>query len=126
MRLPEAAALALTLITTACASTTRAGGGSRDIITVDEIERVNVSNAMEIVERLRPEFLRGRGRVSVAQPDAQYPVVYVNGVRAGQLEALRSITASDVHEIRYISAADATTRYGTGHTGGVIEVRIRS
>jgi hypothetical protein len=53
-------------------------------------------------------------------------VIYVNGMRAGPLEALRSISAVDVQEIRYISAADATTRWGTGHSGGVIEVRIRS
>lgn len=32
----------------------------------------------------------------------------------------------DVQEDRHISASDATTRYGTGHTGGAIEIRIRS
>jgi len=126
MRFPAATAFAITLVVSACASAGRTGAVPRDIITRDEIERLNVSNALEVVERLRPEFLRGRGRVSIEQPDAQFPVVYVNGVRAGRLDALHSITASDVHEIRYISAADATTRYGTGHTGGVIEVRIRS
>jgi hypothetical protein len=114
------------IVMTACASGQGTATAPRDVITIEEIQRLNVSTAMEIVERLRPEFLRGRGRVSMNQPEAQFPVVYVNGLRAGRLEALRTITASDVDEIRYISAADATTRWGTGHTGGVIAVRIRS
>jgi hypothetical protein len=125
MRTFSAVAMALVLAA-ACASGPRVVGGPRDRITQAEIEQVNVSTAMEVVERLRPEFLRGRGRISVSSPESQYPVIYVNGMRAGPLEALRSISAVDVQEIRYISAADATTRWGTGHSGGVIEVRIRS
>jgi len=109
----------------ACSGATRSSGQNRNVITVADIEAINVSNAMDVIQRLHPEFLRGRGRNSIASGDAQFPVVYVDGVRAGELEVLRSIPAHDVREIRFVSAADATTRYGTGHTGGVIEVRIR-
>lgn len=122
--------LAVFLLATlaACASSggNRSGSGRRDVISLEEIQAANVSTAEELVRRLRPEFLRGRGQSSVADPEANQPVVYVDGVRAGGTDALRNIAASDVREIRYIGAADATTRYGTGHIGGVIEVRIRS
>lgn len=120
-------AVLLLAITVACATSggSRAATGGRDVITREEILAANVSTAEEVVRRLRPEFLRSRGQSS-ADPNANRPVVYVDGVRAGGPEALRNIAANDVREIRYISAADATTRYGTGHVGGVIEVRIRS
>jgi len=110
----------------ACASGGSGPAGRRDVITYEQIQNVNVSTAMEVIERLRPEYVRGRGRTSFDGPDTQLPVVYVDGVRAGGVDALRNISAHDVREIRYVNATDATTRYGTGHTGGVIEVRIRS
>lgn len=119
--------LAGLVLALACSSSRGAGpGGNRNVITSDEIRALNVSTAMDVVQRLRPEFLRGRGRASIQDPAAQFPVVYVDGVRAGGIDALRTIGATDVLEIRYINSTDATTRYGTGHTGGVIEVRIRS
>ena len=110
----------------ACASGGGGTSGRRDVITYEQIQSVSVSTALELIERLRPEYVRGRGRTSFDGPDAVLPVVYVDGVRAGGIEALRSIAATDVREIRYVNATDATTRYGTGHTAGVIEVRIRS
>jgi hypothetical protein len=50
----------------------------------------------------------------------------MGGVRMGGLEELHSIRAADVESIRFINARDATTRWGTGHMGGVIEVLLRS
>jgi hypothetical protein len=38
------------------------------------------------------------------------------------VEALRDISVEQIRELRFIDAKDATTRYGTGHTSGVIEV----
>jgi hypothetical protein len=118
--------LVMALVLAACASSGGAASGDRDVITLEQIQSVSASTAMDVIQRLRPEFVRGRGRSSVQDPTSQFPVVYVDGVRTGGLEALRSISAIDVREIRYVNSTDATTRYGTGHTGGVIEVRIRS
>jgi outer membrane cobalamin receptor len=50
------------------------------------------------------------------------PVVYVDNVRFGDLETLQSIPITGIAEIRYMSGPDATTRWGTGVLGGVIEV----
>jgi hypothetical protein len=52
-----------------------------------------------------------------------YPTVYLNNVRHGGVASLRDILVTDIQEIRFINAADATTRWGTGHGSGVIMVR---
>jgi hypothetical protein len=41
------------------------------------------------------------------------------------LTGLSTIPANRVREIRYINAADATTRWGTGHASGVILVTTK-
>lgn len=92
----------------------------RDVITRQQIDGMPVSSAFEVVQRLRPEFLRDRS-VNAARI---YAVVYVDGVRRGLPDTLRSIPAGDVLEIRFVSALDAQQRYGTDHTGGVIEIRM--
>jgi hypothetical protein len=43
-------------------------------------------------------------------------------VRHGDIQSLRSILIEEIAEVRFISASDATTRWGTGHAGGVIQV----
>jgi hypothetical protein len=98
---------------------------SSDVITREELTGQGLANAYEAVQRLRPAFLRSRGPVSVRDPRPAMPLVYVNGVRYGEPQTLRNLRVQEVEEIRFISATDATTRWGTGHTGGVIEVMLR-
>jgi hypothetical protein len=38
---------------------------------------------------------------------------------------LRNVRVTDIREIRHLSSPEATTRYGTGHAGGVIHVLLR-
>ena len=74
----------------------------------------NASTAMEVVRRLRPAWLLARGAD---------PVVYVDNVRRpGGVDALFSVPVGQIRLLEFIGAADATTRWGTGHTGGVIQV----
>ena len=74
----------------------------------------NASTAMEVVRRLRPGWLLVRGAD---------PVVYVDNVRRpGGMDALFSVPVGQIRLLEFIGAADATTRWGTGHTGGVIQV----
>ena len=117
--------LLLVLAAAACASTGARTSRNSDVITAEEIQSASVSTAYEAVQRLRPTFLRGRGQTSITSSGSDLPVVYVNGLRSGSVEQLHTIPAQDVQTIRFISASDATTRYGTGHTGGVIEVTTR-
>jgi len=49
----------------------------------------------------------------------------VDGARRGSLGDLQSILSTEIQEMQYLSAGDATNRFGTGHTGGAILVNIR-
>jgi hypothetical protein len=51
--------------------------------------------------------------------------VVVNGAIRGELSELRQFSVDDIETMRYLSATDATTKYGTGYPGGVIEVSMR-
>ena len=73
----------------------------------------NATTAMEAVRRLRPGWLLARGA----------PVVYVDNIRRpGGVDALFNVPVGQIRLLEFIGAADATTRWGTGHTGGVIQV----
>lgn len=110
----------------ACASAERASGGlSRSAIGQDEVAELAVANAYEVVETLRPQWLRPRGDLSITSPEQRYPLVYMNGMRLGRLEVLCDIHVADVRRIEWIAPRDATTRFGTGHAGGIIRVITR-
>ena len=91
----------------------------------EEIRGAQVATAYQIVARLRPEWLQRRGRASVRDPTAGAVVVYLNGMRQGSVTALDAIVAETVLEMEYLNGQEATTRFGTGHGGGVIIVRLR-
>jgi hypothetical protein len=107
----------------------RAPSRQQDLITETEISSraPEASNALQIVQKLRPQMLRTRGRFSPADStDANSrPKVIVDGVSYGAIENLANLNANAVREIRLLSAADATTRWGTGYPGGVILVTMK-
>jgi hypothetical protein len=119
------------VLSSACASSPSSGApatqqqarprGQRDLITLDELATIDVQNALQAVQRLRPNFLRFPGAMSITQGQAQV-VVYVESTRMGGPDMLQQIPITEVKEIRYLSATDATQRYGTGHTAGAIIV----
>ena len=96
-----------------------------DVLELREISAAQVSNAHEAVLRLRPEFLRQRARPSSDQPTGAFPTVYVNGVREGGPEMLRTIPARVVMEIRYLGPTAASSQFGPFHPDGVIAVRTK-
>jgi predicted small secreted protein len=92
------------------------------VVTGQEIaEGYYDSNLLDALQALRPRFLASRG------PDGtRLPVVYVDGVRnLGGTAELRTIQTDHVSQVRYLSAAEANLRFGTGHTGGAIVVALR-
>ena len=107
----------------------RAPSRQNDVITAAEIaERAaDASNALQVVQKLRPQMLTTRGRFSPADSSdaGARPRVVVDGVAYGQVENLVNVNAISVMEIRYISATDATTRFGTGYVGGAILVTTK-
>ena len=117
----------LALFCVACAS----GGGSRrsgnpSLLSEDELHEPSVAqmNLYEAVNRLRPSWLRARAASSLGSGGDVYPKAIVDNV-AQSLDLLRSIKAQEVLEAQYISASDATTRFGTGYPNGAILVMMR-
>lgn len=73
----------------------------------------NAHDAMGLIRRLRPAWLQSRGS----------PAVYVGNMRQPRgVNALFNIPIGQIRLMEFIRAADATTRWGTGHMGGVIRV----
>jgi hypothetical protein len=129
MRIRAAVMLSIALLALGCAGRGRGTGRDRNVITADEIATIDVATAYDVVSRLRPEFLKTRGPISIS-PDkaAEQPsiTVYLDGMESGPVErTLDLIPANQVSEIRLYRAADAVTKYGTRHTGGVIAVTTK-
>ena len=121
-------ALALaTLGSAACVSTPEgvSGGRQRNLITVEELEPFQQLTAYDAIQQLRPRWLQARGAMNIRNPGQVYPRVAVDGVSRGEMDQLRTISVHMIEEIRFLSSADATTRYGTGYAGGVIEITTR-
>ena len=76
----------------------------------------------DLIERLRPNWLRARGQVSFANPGASYPIVYIDDFRHGGLMTLHQIPPDQIRRMEFIRAIDATIRWGTGHQSGVINI----
>lgn len=113
--------LAAAVLHLACAATTQSRAlPDRDRITAEEIEAANARTAMDVIRRLRPFWVRPGGTRG-----ASYPVVYADNVRLGGLEHLDNVFVEDIEEIRFLSASDATTFFGTGHDAGVIQLILR-
>ncbi len=117
---------AILVIVSACSGKPQDTSGPepvyRDLITESQLSEVDAINAYTAVQQLRPRWLRSRGPTSMSQPMGTLPAVYADNMRLGDISALQAIPIAEIAEIRYISAADATTRWGTGVAGGVIEI----
>lgn len=100
-----------------CAST---GGESttlrgRGDITAAELENISADDAMEAISLVRPQWMRGR---------SEGATIVINGQPSSR-DRLATIPVGSILRIAYMSAADATTRFGTGFFGGAIIVTLR-
>lgn len=117
-----AAAALLMLAAAGCAHLPTQGTHTLNVITAEEIERSQATNAYEAVQMIQPSFLVSRGPTSISGADSGLPNVYLDDVPYGPLGALRDIPAGDVALIRMYQAWEATYKFGTGNMGGVIDV----
>lgn len=113
-------AMALTLGTAGCASgggggSARPEGATSNRIVRAELEPLGQISALRAVERLRPRWLQSRS--------GDTPVLYVDGARRGNTSDLNGMMATEIQQMEFMSASDATNRYGTGHAGGAILVQ---
>jgi hypothetical protein len=94
------------------------------LISSDELTVSDARDAFEAIQKLRPDWLHARGATSFGGgvPDL---LVYLDGQRLGTKAILPQFATAGIKEIRFYSASDATQRWGTGHSGGVIEIVTR-
>ncbi len=110
----------------------------RDVLTAEEISGASVSTVYELVRSKRPRWLTVRGsstlRTSAGTDNMGKPMiypaeaeiaVYVDDVKHGSQESLRSMSTNTVETIQYLDAASATQRFGTNHEYGAILIRFR-
>jgi hypothetical protein len=114
--------------TVACASSGTAGTAVHrepNLITEQEIAASNESNVYDVVNRLRPMFLKTRGRSTINSGGSEYASVFLDGQYYGELSSLRNIVVTQIHEIRYLSGPDAVSRYGMRYGSGAVDVRSK-
>jgi hypothetical protein len=128
----ESLLLALAFTVACSSASTRSSSGhfapqppSRAFVSADDFGQFPAGwSALEALNQLRPEFLNpvpgGYGGSQVLTP-----TVIINGVHRGGIEMLRTLRLGEVMSMRYYRSLDATTRFGPGHSGAVIDVRLR-
>jgi hypothetical protein len=113
----------------ACAPKPRLGPGevsNSQLITEEEIDASRTQTAYDAIQKLRANFLSYRGETSFDRNQSQpYPTVFLDGQEFGPISSLRSIPASQISTIRLYRSWEASTKFGTGHMGGVIAITTR-
>jgi hypothetical protein len=94
------------------------------VVTEEEIRASTASNLYELLQALRPHWLRNRGPTGNTEVnvDQQGVRVYVERGLVGDLNALRQITPREATTIEFLDAAAATYRLGQGNPSGAIVV----
>ena len=111
----------------AAPSPDRSDSRNRDIILAAEIAQsgVGVTNAYDLVQRLRPNYLRPVGRTSMRNTVASTPLVRLDGQELGETSSLRSVEIGLVHEVRYYSIVEAETKFGGDRGRAVIAISTK-
>lgn len=88
--------------------------GSPDVITLAELSDPALGNpdALTIIKRLRPAFLKSRGVTSANTPGGEIHVIINDGPFL-TTAALQTISAREIAEIRYFGMSAAAQRYGS-------------
>lgn len=112
MRFPRPLSMATVLVLTACASSGSAGRShdqSSDQVTRTEIAATAADNAHDLIQRLRPNWLRPPGTGSISGLRSQLVVVYLDGSRLGDLQSLRTLSANGIQSMQWLDATRAAT-----------------
>lgn len=96
------------------------------LITEEEIDASRGANALEVIQKLRANFLTYRGETSLSKGASRpYPTVYLDDQQFGSIETLRTIPSAHISSIRLYRSWEATTKFGTGNMSGVIAISTR-
>lgn len=100
---------ACTTTTPAPSSARAAAQGSPDYITSLEVAATPVANVYDLINRLRPQWLRTQPGSIRDNTRSQIIAVYLDDARIGDIASLRSISTSGVQSLRYYDAVRAGT-----------------
>ncbi len=111
----------------ACAAQNQTGirPDSRHTISGSDIVAVGGYSALDGIRLVRPAGLSPRDLGSPRRPGGDPPVVYLDGVKLRSVDTLGDVHPLDVESMQFLDALTATTRFGTGHTGGALLVKTR-
>jgi hypothetical protein len=102
---------------------------SRDKVTSEEIVTVPGTTAYDLVYKLRPDWLRSRGTATmVGGSQNQGTLVYLDGVKMGGLDALRTINSRGINSIEWVpgnKAAMVLSDVGSAAIVGAIVLTTR-
>lgn len=103
----------------ACSSRSgSAPAGNRNLITFEELDALPDNMTLrQVIQRERPQWLSGRGQVSLTTSD---PVMIYLDQNRSQPDVLDGLRSGEVRELRFLDAMSATQRFGTGHRSGAI------
>ena len=101
---------ALVVISGCASSGTTRTQSEPDRITATEIASSNATNAYELINRVRPNWLRRTAPGSLGGGvRSQVVQVYVDGTKYGELTILRSLGISGLKSIQWLDAVRAGT-----------------
>ena len=112
----------LALVAAGCVghNATTSPGVDRNLLVQDQFAGRGFHSAYDVVEAMRSNWLTSRGPNSF-QTSTEVQV-YLDGVRMGGVETLRTIDVRPVTYIRYFDGIAATARWGLDHGAGAIYV----
>ncbi|NJD11644.1 MAG: hypothetical protein FIB01_14825 [Gemmatimonadetes bacterium] len=112
--------LLLAAILPACSHVPGGPAPNLDYLSQQQMQEGHFTYVYEAIEAMRANWLVVRGTDSFSTPSQIW--VYYDANRLGGVETLRSVRVNDVAYIRHYNGIDATTRWGVGHSAGVIYV----
>lgn len=114
--------LAVLLTPIACAARSDGDAGGRfDLITRAELQsHGRYSNLYDVIEVLRPQWLRPKGGGDTFMGAEGRVQVHMDGARMGDVSVLRSLSPVGVTSISWLRPYEASSRYGFDHSHGAI------
>ena len=92
----------------------------RSVLTREQMLKGQYVTVYDAVAALRSNWLRPHGPDSFVAPSVVW--VYIDGTRAGGVEALQNIQANLVNTVRFYDGPTATGRWGVDNGAGIIHV----
>ena len=119
--------LATLLTVTACAARKGADSSGRfDLITAEELQQQGqYSNLYDVIEVLRPRWLRPQGGPDTFTGHEGQVQVHMDGNWMGDVNVLRGLSPAGVTSISWMKPLEASGRFGLDHSHGAIIISTR-